>query len=64
MVLARNADSVVTRAMLLEQVWHYDFEPGTNLVEAHIRRLRLKLAEYGGDDPIRTVRGVGYVLRG
>ncbi len=62
LVLARNAGSAVTRAMLLEQVWNYDFEPATNLVEAHIRRLRIKLTDHG-DDPIRTIRGVGYMLR-
>ena len=62
--LVRNADSTVTRAMLLERVWNYDFEPATNIVEAYIRRLRIKLTEYGGDDPIKTIRGVGYMLRG
>ncbi|WP_313805454.1 response regulator transcription factor [Sphingobium sp.] len=62
--LVRNADSAVTRAMLLERVWNYDFEPATNIVEAYIRRLRIKLTEFGGDDPIKTIRGVGYMLRG
>lgn len=62
--LVRNADSIVTRAMLLEKVWGYDFEPGTNLVEVHIRRLRAKLTDDGGADPIVTVRGVGYRLAG
>lgn len=62
--LVRNADSTVTRAMLLERVWNYDFEPATNIVEAYIRRLRIKLTEFGDDDPIRTIRGVGYMLRG
>ncbi|CAN5406877.1 response regulator transcription factor [soil metagenome] len=58
----RNAGTVLTRPMLLERVWHYDFEPTTNIVEAYIRRLRLKLIEHG-DDPIITIRGVGYRLR-
>lgn len=62
--LIRNTDSIVTRAMLLEKVWGYDFEPGTNLVEVHIRRLRAKLMADGGPDPISTVRGVGYRLPG
>jgi len=62
--LVRNADSTVTRAMLLERVWNYDFEPATNIVEAYIRRLRIKLTEFGDDDPIKTIRGVGYMLRG
>ncbi|WP_267393697.1 MULTISPECIES: response regulator transcription factor [unclassified Sphingomonas] len=59
----RNAGSVLTRAMLLERVWGYDFEPTTNLVEVYIGRLRRKLA-VSGDDPIVTMRGVGYMLRG
>lgn len=62
--LVRNVDSIVTRAMLLEKVWGYDFEPATNLVEVHIRRLRAKLMADGGADPITTVRGVGYLLPG
>lgn len=61
--LARNADTVLTRAMLLERVWGYDFEPGTNIVDVYIRRLRVKLTEDGSEDPIVTVRGVGYMLR-
>ncbi|MBO9712118.1 response regulator transcription factor [Sphingomonas sp.] len=60
----RNPDTVLTRAMLLERVWGYDFDPGTNLVDAYIRRLRIKLTADGGEDPIATVRGVGYLLRG
>ena len=61
--LARNAGSVLTRPMLLERVWGYDFEPTTNIVDAYIRRLRVKLTQFGGDDPIVTLRGVGYMLR-
>lgn len=61
--LARNVDTVLTRAMLLERVWGYDFEPSTNIVDVFIRRLRLKLTAHGGADPIATVRGVGYMLR-
>ena len=59
-----NADAVLTRAMLVEQVWGYDFAPTTNIVDVHVRHLRLKLTADGGDDPIVTVRGVGYMLRG
>ncbi|MBQ1542745.1 MAG: response regulator transcription factor [Caulobacteraceae bacterium] len=62
--LARNVDTVLTRAMLLERVWGYDFEPSTNIVDVFIRRLRVKLTAAGGDDPIATLRGVGYMLRG
>lgn len=61
--LARHAGSVLTRPMLLEKVWNYDFEPTTNIVDTYIKRLRKKLMEHGGDDPISTLRGVGYMLR-
>lgn len=61
--LARNAGSVMTRPMLLERVWNYDFEPATNIVETYIKRLRKKLTEEGEDDPIATLRGVGYMLK-
>jgi two-component system OmpR family response regulator len=60
----RNAGSVLTRQMLIERVWGYDFEPDTNLVDVYVRRLRQKLTAHGGDDPIATMRGVGYMLRG
>lgn len=61
--LVRAAGNVVTRSMLLEKVWGYDFVPTTNIVEAHIRRLRVKLEMPGLPDPIATVRGVGYMFR-
>ena len=59
-----NADAVMTRAMLIERVWGYDFAPTTNIVDVYVRHLRVKLTAAGGDDPIMTVRGVGYLLRG
>jgi DNA-binding response OmpR family regulator len=59
-----NADAVLSRAMLVERVWGYDFAPTTNIVDVHVRHLRLKLTAAGGDDPIVTVRGVGYLMRG
>lgn len=59
----RNADIVLTRAMLIKRVWGYDFEPDSNLVDVYIRRLRQKLTVHGDDDPIVTMRGVGYMLR-
>lgn len=61
--LMRHAGSYLTRAMLIERVWGYDFEPGTNIVDAQVRLLRRKLTANGGDDPIATKRGVGYMLR-
>ena len=60
---ARNPDTVLTRAMLLERVWGYDFEPSSNLVESYVRRLRARLTSHGEPDPIQTLRGVGYMLR-
>ena len=60
--LARDAGSIVTRPMLIERIWGLDFMPTTNLVDAHIRHLRVKLTEHG-DDPISTQRGMGYLLR-
>lgn len=59
-----NADAVLTRAMLVERVWGYDFAPTTNIVDVYVRHLRVKLTAAGGEDPILTVRGVGYLLRG
>lgn len=61
--LARHAGEVLTRAMLIERVWGYEFEPETNVVDVYIRRLRVKLTEAGGSDPIETVRGIGYSLK-
>jgi len=59
---ARNPGRVVTRPMLLEQVWDYHFDPGTNVIDVHVSRLRRKL-EDGFDQPIlHTVRGAGYRL--
>jgi two-component system OmpR family response regulator len=54
----------VTRGMLLEQVWGFDFDPHTNIVETHISRLRGKIALAGAPPLITTMRGVGYVLGG
>ena len=58
--LVRGAGKVLTRTMLLERVWHYHFDPHTNIVETHISRLRSKLNEGGKPDAIETVRGAGY----
>jgi two-component system OmpR family response regulator len=60
--LARNAGRVVTRSMLLEQVWDYSFDPQTNIIDQHVSRLRQKLDRVGGDPLIETVRGAGYSI--
>jgi two-component system OmpR family response regulator len=60
--LMRNKDRVVTRVMLLEQVWDYRFDPHTSLIDTHISRLRRKI-DQGFDKPLlHTVRGAGYRL--
>jgi len=59
-VLLRQAGRVVTRSMLLEQVWDIHFDPRTSVVETHISRLRAKLGE---PSLIHTLRGSGYVAR-
>ncbi|HEY5226274.1 MAG TPA: response regulator transcription factor [Methylovirgula sp.] len=58
--LTRHAGQVVTRAMLLENVWDLHFDPGTNIVENHISRLRSKLDKGNSAQLISTVRGCGY----
>ena len=60
--LLRHADQVVTRTMLLEHVWDYHFDPGTNVIDVHISRLRRKIDD-GHERPLlHTVRGAGYRL--
>ncbi|MBY3172117.1 response regulator transcription factor [Rhizobium laguerreae] len=59
--LMLNVNKVVSRQRLLTNVWNYDFDPGTKIVEVYIRYLRRKLGQ-DGDPTIRTVRGVGYTL--
>ncbi len=61
--LMRNAGRVVTRTMLLENVWEFHFDPKTNIVETHISRLRAKVDRGQGAELIQTVRGSGYILR-
>ena len=60
--LLSRAGEVLTRKDLLEQVWGYRFDPGTNVVEVHVNRLRRKLESVGVVDCIRTVRGAGYSI--
>jgi two-component system OmpR family response regulator len=61
--LMRHAGQVVTRTMLLEQVWDLHFDPRTNVVETHISRLRSKIDKSFGTELIQTVRGAGYRVR-
>lgn len=61
--LLRNAGKVVSKTMLMEHVWDYNFDPQTNIVEARISRLRDKVDEGFDVKLIHTIRGAGYVLR-
>lgn len=61
--LMRNPGRVMTRTMLLERVWDFDFDPKTNIVETHLSRLRTKLNAGFEEDAIETIRGAGYMLR-
>jgi len=60
--LARHAGQVVTRTMMLEKIWNYHFDPGSNVVDVHIGRLRRKLEEGFSGPILHTVRGAGYRL--
>ncbi len=60
--LMRHRNQVVTRTMLLEGVWDYHFDPGTNVIDVHISRLRKKIDEGGAPPILHTVRGAGYRL--
>lgn len=61
--LMRNAGHIVTRTMLLENVWDYHFDPQTNVIDVHVSRLRAKI-DKGFEEPIlQTVRGAGYMIR-
>lgn len=63
-VLMRNAGRVVTRTMLLEQVWNFNFEPNTTVIETHISRLRAKIDKPFDVPLIHTVRSTGYSMHG
>lgn len=58
-----HAGQVVTRAMLLEHVWGYHFDPQTNVIDVHVSRLRSKLEQKGRPMLLHTIRGAGYCLR-
>jgi two-component system, OmpR family, response regulator len=61
--MMRRSDQLLTRAMLLEEVWNYKFVPATNLVDVHMGRLRHKVDEPGETPMIQNVRGAGFILR-
>jgi two-component system response regulator MprA len=59
----RHPRQVLTRAQLLSQVWNFDFDPGSNILEVYVGYLRRKLEQAGDPRLVHTVRGVGYVLK-
>jgi two-component system OmpR family response regulator len=61
--LVRNKERIVSKTMIMEHVWDYNFDPQTNVVEVRISRLRDKIDREVDNKLIHTVRGVGYVLR-
>ena len=61
--LMKHAGQVVTRTMLLENVWEYHFDPQTNVIDVHISRLRGKIDKGFGDQLLHTIRGAGYMIR-
>ena len=61
--LMRSPDQVLTRTQIIERVWEYHFDPGTNLVDVYIQRLRRKVDDGETVKLIQTVRGVGYAIK-
>jgi two-component system OmpR family response regulator len=60
--MMRHPDQLLSRRMIFEHVWEYYFDPGTNLIDVHIGKLRRKIDEPDGASMIRTERGVGYAI--
>lgn len=60
----RHRDQVLTRTMIAEHVWNYDFDAATNVIDVHIRNLRRKIDEPFEEKLIQTVRGTGYRIAG
>jgi two-component system OmpR family response regulator len=61
--LMKNAGKVVTRTMLLENVWDYHFDPQTNVIDVHMSRLRGKIDKGHANPLLHTIRGAGYMIR-
>lgn len=60
--MLRHPGQVLTRTMIFEEVWGYRFDPGTNVIDVHVSRLRTNLARAGESPSVKTVRGSGYML--
>ena len=61
--LLEHQGQVISRTLLFESVWDYHFDPGSNIIDVHVAKLRRKLEAAGEGELIHTVRGAGYVLR-
>ncbi len=61
--LMKHAGKVVTRTMLLENVWDYHFDPQTNVIDVHVSRLRSKIDKGHDNQLLHTIRGAGYMIR-
>jgi len=60
--LMRHPDQVLTRTVIAEHVWNYDFDNATNVIDVHVKNLRKKIDGGGAASLIQTVRGVGYKI--
>jgi two-component system OmpR family response regulator len=60
--MMRNSGQILTRTMIFEAIWGYHFDPGTNLIDVHLGRLRRKIDRPGLEPLIHTIRGSGYAL--
>ncbi|CAB3792872.1 response regulator transcription factor [Pararobbsia alpina] len=60
--MMKNPGQTLTRTMIFEAVWGYHFDPGTNLIDVHVGRLRRKIDPVGAEPQLQTVRGSGYIL--
>jgi two-component system OmpR family response regulator len=60
--MMRNSGQILTRTMIFEAIWGYHFDPGTNLIDVHLGRLRRKIDRPGLTPLIHTIRGSGYAL--
>ena len=61
--LIRSSGKICSRMMIIEQVWEYNFDPGTNVVDVYIRKLREKLEEPGEAKLLHSIRGAGYTIK-
>ena len=60
--LILHANQVVTRTMLLQNIWNFDFDPQTNVIDVHISKLRQKIDTGASSSLLKTIRGSGYML--